>query len=98
MKILIDDQICNKLDKAICEYQERITLSTDVKGKFIRFNVIPEDNLSILFSIYDEKTNTINDKLIIEHDIEFTNKNHQIDAIYIRLQLDFIDDIYKIIK
>jgi transcription initiation factor TFIIIB Brf1 subunit/transcription initiation factor TFIIB len=99
IKILTNDQMCEQLNKAILKYQGEIEMTDELKPKFIRFgvnvnNMKCEENP---LSIYNYDTFEFNEKLIVEHDIEFLNKNYQIEAEYMRLQLNFVDDIYKIL-
>lgn len=98
INILTNDRICNQLNKEIIKYQENIEITDELKPKFIRFGVIvnSSNNLDNPLSIYNSQTGIINDKLIVEHNIEFINKNYQLEAEYIRLQLNFVDDIYKL--
>lgn len=100
INILTNDQICEQLNKEIIKYQEDIHMTDELKPKFVRFGV-NIDNTNCAenpFSIYNYDTFEFNKKLIIEHDIEFINKNCQIEAEYMRLQLNFVDDMYKIIS
>lgn len=96
INILTNNDICNQLNIEIIKYQENIEINDEIKPKFIRFGVnIDEQNTKKNpFSIYDSETNIINNKLIAEHDIEFIDKNYQIESEYMRLQLNFVDDIY----
>ncbi len=97
--ILTNNEMCDQLNKEITKYQEEITLTDELKPKFIRFGVnIYNENLSENpLSIYNYDTNELNEKLIVEHDIEFKNKNYQIDSEYIRLKLNFTDYNYNMI-
>jgi transcription initiation factor TFIIB len=99
INILTNDQICEQLNKEIIKYQEDIHITDKLKPKFIRFGV-NIDNLKSSenpFSIYNYETFEFNSKLIVEHEIEFISKNYQIESEYMRLQLNFVDDLYKII-
>ena len=100
INILTNDDICEQLNKEIVKYQEDIEISDELKPKFIRFgvNIDCTDVTLNPFSIYNYKTYTFNDKLITEHNIEFINKNYQIEAEYMRLQLNFVDDMFKILN
>lgn len=95
--ILTNNDICDQLNKEIIKYQEEIEIADELKPKFIRFgiNIDEKDITKNPFSIFNFKTNKINNKLIVEHEIEFINMNYQIEAEYMRLQLNFVDDIYK---
>jgi transcription initiation factor TFIIB len=99
INILTNDQICDQLNKEILKYQEDIHITDELKPKFIRFgvninNLNSQDNP---FNIYDPKNCEFNAKLIVEHNLEFINKNYQLEAQYMRLQLNFVDDVYKVI-
>lgn len=100
INILTNNEICDRLNKEILHYQEDIEISDELKPKFIRFgvDVDTEDIRKNPLSIFNYKTNEFNEKLIVEHNIEFANKNYQIEAEFLRLQLNFADDIYKILK
>jgi transcription initiation factor TFIIIB Brf1 subunit/transcription initiation factor TFIIB len=97
INILTNNNICNQLNKEIIKYQENIEITNELKPKFIRFGVnIDEKNIDKNpFSIYNSLTNVINNKLIVEHNIEFINKYYQLEAEYMRLQLNFVDNMYK---
>lgn len=106
INILTNDEICNQLNKEIIKYQEDIKIDEKLKPKFIRFginidNIIKNSNDDIsnnVFNIYDIDTNSINEKLIIEHTIELSNKNYQIDNEFIRMNINYIDTMYKFIN
>jgi transcription initiation factor TFIIIB Brf1 subunit/transcription initiation factor TFIIB len=100
INILTNDKMCDQLSKEIIKYQENIEITDELKPKFIRFGVnVNSTNYSDNpLSIYDPKTHEIKDKLIVEHNIEFINKNYQLEAEYMRLRLNFVDDVYKIIS
>ena len=97
INILTNNDICNQLNKEIIKYQENIEVCDELKPKFIRFgiNIDTTDVYKNSFSIYNPTTGKINEKLIVEHEIEFINKHYQLEAQYMRLQLNFVDDIYK---
>ena len=100
INILTNDQMCEQLHKEIIKYQEDIHINNELKVKFIRFGV-NINNLNCAensLSIYNYNTFEFNEKLIVEHNIEFLNKYYQIEAEYMRLQLNFVDDMYKLIS
>jgi transcription initiation factor TFIIIB Brf1 subunit/transcription initiation factor TFIIB len=99
INILTNDRICEQLNKEILKYQEDIEITDELKPKFIRFGVNIDclNSLDNPFSIYNPKICEFNEKLIVEHDIEFINKNYQLEAEYMRLQLNFVEDVYKIL-
>jgi len=97
IKILVNNDICDRLSVEIKKYQDDVIITDELKPKFIRFNIdinkmLKKDN-SIIYSILSKKNDKIvvNDKLIVEHDIELSNKNYQIDNEYMRLKLENID-------
>ena len=97
IKILVNNDICDRLSVEIKNYQDDVIITDELKPKFIRFNIdinkmLKKDN-SIIYSILSKKNDKIvvNDKLIVEHDIELSNKNYQIDNEYMRLKLENID-------
>jgi len=100
IKILINDNICDRLSVEIKKYQDDIIITDVLKPKFIRFNIdinkmFKKDN-NILYSIVDITNNKhiINEKLIIEHNIEFNNINYQLENEFMRLKLENTDNIY----
>jgi transcription initiation factor TFIIB len=99
INILTNDKICEQLNKEIVKFQEDIQITDELKPKFIRFGVNIDclDSLNNPFSIYNPTICEFNNKLIVEHNIEFINKNYQLEAEYMRLQLHFVEDIYKLI-
>jgi transcription initiation factor TFIIB len=100
INILTNDQVCDQLNKEIIKYQEDIHITDELKPKFIRFGV-NINNINCKenpFSIYDYDTFDFKKKLIVEHNIEFINKHYQIEAEYMRLQLNFVEDIYNSIR
>ena len=50
------------------------------------------------YSIYDAKNKVINEKLIAEHTIELNDQYYRHTTEYINCKLNFLDDVYKIIK
>jgi len=102
MNLLTNNEICNRLSVEIKKYQDQIDLPEELKSKFVRFNIDIKKSLdkeySIVYNILDkqEEKYNINTKLIIEHDIEIDNKMKQIDNEYVRLKMNFTDELYKI--
>lgn len=99
INILINDEICNQLNYEIIKYQQDIKISDKLIPKFIRFGININDILNKsdnVFNIYNQQTNIINNKLIIEHDIEIANKHYQIENEFMRLNLNIVDAIYKL--
>jgi hypothetical protein len=98
INILTNDKMCDYLNLQIQKYQEEIELSDELKPKFIRFgiNLDCKDLKKNPLSIYNFEKNTFNERLIVEHEIELINKNYQIEAEYMRLQLNFTDYLYKL--
>lgn len=97
INILTNDKICDYLNVEILKYQEEIELSDELKPKFVRFgiNLDCTDLKNNPLSIYNSTTNKFNEKLIVEHEIEFRNKYYQTEAEFMRLQLNFSDYLYK---
>lgn len=102
MKILTNDDICNRLSVEIKKYQNEISISEFLKPKFIRFNInILNYNNRQLFNILnisDDGIILINEHLIVEHSIEIDNKIKSIDNEFIKLNLDFTDELYSLTK
>jgi hypothetical protein len=103
INILTNDDICNQLNKEILKYQEDIIIDDKLKPKFIRFGIFTDilknckkDIVSNIFNIYNKETNTINEKLIVEHTIEIANQNYQLDNEFIRLNLAHGDYIHSL--
>ena len=101
--ILTNNEICNRLGEEIKKYQSKISITEILKPKFIRFNIDIESALNtkhdIVYNILENDVITneysINDKLIVEHSIEIDNKTNQIDNEFLKLNINFIDDMYK---
>ena len=105
INILINNEICDRLSVEIKKYQDNIEISEVLKPKFIRFNIDVTKTLgkdqSILYNILKKDANNnliINNKLIIEHNIEFDNKIKQIENEFIKLSLDYCDLKYKYLQ
>ncbi len=101
--LLTNDELCNRLSIEIKKYQDNIELTDELKIKFIRFNIDVNKtfdssvNLSSLFNILKIDSNNIyhiNDGLIVEHTIEIDNKLKQVENEFIKLNINFVDDIY----
>jgi len=100
INILINNDICDRLSVEIKKYQDDIVILDALKHKFIRFNIdinkmLKKDN-DLVYNIINKKNDTyvINEKLIIEHNIELNNKNYQIENEFMRLKLENTDNIY----
>lgn len=105
--LLTNDELCNRLSVEIKKYQDTIELTDGLKIKFIRFNIDvgktfdSNYNMATLFNILniDDNNNCyINDKLIVEHTIEIDNKLKQIENEFIKLNINFTNDMYQINK
>ena len=103
--LLTNDELCNRLSMEIKKYQDNIELPNKLKSKFIRFNIdinktfdSDYDNL-LLYNILEldsDENYYFNIKLIVEHSYEIDNKIKQLDNEFIRLNINFIDDIYNL--
>jgi hypothetical protein len=103
MNLLTNNEICDRLSIEIKNYQNNIKLEEELKPKFIRFNIDIKKCLNIeneyIYNILDKDNDenyNLNTKLIVEHDIELDNKMKQIDNEYIKLKMNFTDELYKI--
>ena len=101
--LLTNDEMCNKLKTEIKNYQENIVLTEELVPKFIRFNINTNDVFGNktkieLFNIIDFIGDIfiLNEKLITEHNIEIDYKIKSIDNEFIRLSLNFTEDLYEI--
>jgi transcription initiation factor TFIIIB Brf1 subunit/transcription initiation factor TFIIB len=98
INILINDSICDRLSIEIKKYQDDIHITDILKPKFIRFNIDVKEVLDMeykdIYSIIGEN-NMINEKLLVEQDIELDNKSKQIENEYLRIKLTSVDDIYQ---
>jgi transcription initiation factor TFIIIB Brf1 subunit/transcription initiation factor TFIIB len=102
--ILTNDKICDKLSVEIKKYQDDIHIGEELKSKFIRFGIDIEKTMGKkhdkIYGIVDEidgKIN-INERLIVQHNIEFNNIDKQMDNEFTRLNLELADIKYSIIK
>lgn len=102
MNLLTNDEICNRLSVEIKKYQDNIDLPDELKSKFLRFNIDTNKSLNkdsdIIYNIIKKSDNgyIIDNKLIIEHNIEINNKMIQLDNEFIRLNMKFADELYDI--
>jgi transcription initiation factor TFIIB len=100
MNLLTNDELCNILSIEIKKYQDIIDLADELKSKFVRFNIDTNKSLNknsdIIYNILKKNNNgyVIDNKLIIEHNIEIDNKMKQLDNEFIRLNMTFNDDLY----
>lgn len=99
INILTNDEICDRLSAEIKKYQDDITISDELKPKFIRFNIdidkILKKKNNICSLIDNNDKYIINNKLLIEYQMEFFNKNVQMMNEIIKLKLDYSDIMYK---
>lgn len=102
MNLLTNDEICNRLSVEIKKYQDKIDLADELKSKFVRFNIDTNKSLNkdsdIIYNILKKSDSgyKIDNKLIIEHNIEIDNKMIQLDNEFIRLKLTFSDELFEI--
>lgn len=101
INILVNNDICDRLNIEILKYQENIEISEFLKPKFIRFNIDIKKKFgkdtSVIYNILQKDENSkfkLNEKLIVEHSIEIDNKCKQIDNEFIKLSLERCDIIY----
>jgi hypothetical protein len=84
----------------IKKYQDKIDLADELKSKFVRFNIDTNKSLDkdsdVIYNILKKDNNgyKIDNKLIIEHNIEIDNKMKQLDNEFIRLKMTFNDDLH----
>jgi transcription initiation factor TFIIB len=103
MDLLTNNGMCDKLSIEIKKYQDNIDLTPELKPKFMRFNISVEEcfgkEQNYIYNILEidsDKNYFFNNTTIIEHDLEIDYKMKQIDNEYIRLNLNFVDDLYKL--
>lgn len=102
MNLLTNDEQCERLSVEIKKYQNQIEITEELKPKFIRFNIDMKKSLekddSLVYNVLENKNNFIelNNKLIIEHDLEIDNKMKQLDNEFIKLNMNFTSDLYQI--
>ena len=105
--LLTNNDFCNRLSTEIKKYQDNIELTDKLKIKCIRFNINiekifdPKYDLSTLLNILTIDENHIchiNNELIVEHNIEIDNKLKQVENEYLKLNINFTDDLYQMIK
>ena len=103
MGLLINDGLCDRLSVEIKKYQDKIELADELKPKFIRFNIDtmkalkkPRDTMYNLIEKDKDGNYFIDEKLIVEHNIEIDNKIKQIDNEYVRLNINFTDELASI--
>lgn len=102
--LLTNNDLCDRLSIEIKKYQENIELTDELKIKFIRFNIDigktfdSKYNSSSLFNILSIDENNIcniNNKLIVEHTIEIDNKIKQVENEFIKLNINFTNDLFQ---
>ncbi len=102
--ILTNDKICDKLSVEIKKYQDDIDIGEELKSKFIRFGIDIEKTMGKkpdkIYGIVNEIDGKIiiNERLIVQHNIEFNNIDKQMDNEFTRLNLELADIKYSIIK
>jgi len=103
MDLLTNNNMCDKLAIEIKKYQDDIELTEELKSKFMRFNININECMNkdqnYIYNVLESDSNNnyyINNKIIIEHDIEIDNKMKYADNEYIKLNINFANDIYKI--
>ena len=94
INILINDDVCDILHKEVKNYQDNILINEELKPKFIRFGINTNQKNKI-FNIYNKETHSINEKLLIEHNIEFNNIDKQIMNQFIELNTEYINIRFK---
>ena len=94
--------MCDRLSVEIKKYQDDIQIGESLKPKFLRFNIdikkILNKDQREIFNIYDENNHSLNEKLIIEHNIEFDNLDKQLENEFIKLNIERGDIIYNDLK
>ena len=101
VNILTNDKICDKLSVEIKKYQDDIEILEILKPKFLRFNIDVEKTMgksaNNIYSLLDDSSNelVINNKLIVEHNIEFNNKDKEIDNEFFILNQNYADLKFK---
>lgn len=104
INILTNDKICDKLSVEIKKYQDDIEILEVLKSKFLRFNIDIEKTMNKpsgkIFSLIkkDDGIIKINNKLIVEHNIEYDSINKQFDNEFFLLNQNFIELKYNILK
>lgn len=102
INILTNDDVCDRLSVEIKKYQDDIQIGESLKPKFLRFNIdikkILNKDQREIFNIYDENNHSLNEKLIIEHNIEFDNLDKQLENEFIKLNIERGDIIYNDLK
>jgi transcription initiation factor TFIIB len=100
MNLLTNDELCNRLSIEIKKYQDNVNLADELKSKFVRFNIDTNKSLNkdsdIIYNILkkDNGSYKIDNKLIIEHNMEIDNKMIQLDNEFIRLKMTFNDELH----
>ncbi len=113
INILTNDKVCDKLSVEIKKYQDNIEIDEILKPKFLRFNIDIEktinktnENIYGILQLNSNGDYIINEKLIVEHNIENDSKNKQLDnqfyminALHSDLKYELVNDfnskIYK---
>jgi transcription initiation factor TFIIIB Brf1 subunit/transcription initiation factor TFIIB len=105
MNILINNEMCNRLAVEIKKYQDDIKISEILKPKFIRFGIDIKKTLGLeqneLYNIlnYDDNGNIlIDNKLIVEHEIEIDNMLKNVENQFIKINLEMTEYKYKLLE
>jgi transcription initiation factor TFIIB len=103
--LLTNNELCDRLSIEIKKYQDIIELTEVLKPKLIRFNIDIEkifdskyntSSLYNIFTINKDNKYIINNNLIVEHTIEIDNKLKQIENEFIKLNINFTNDLHKL--
>ena len=101
--LLTNNELCDRLSIEIDKYQDNIELNDELKPKLLRFNIDINKYLNkdqnYIYNIINKDSSDnyiVNNKLIIEHDIEIDNKLKQLDNEFIKLNINFTNDLQKI--
>ena len=101
--LLTNDDLCDRLSIEIKKYQNTIELTDELKIKFIRFNIDIKKMFNsdyvpfTLFNILEIDKNNIcqiNLRLMVEHTIEIDDKLKQIENEFMKLNINFTNDLY----
>lgn len=103
INILTNDKICDKLSVEIKKYQDDIEILEVLKPKFLRFDININKTMGKstekIYSLVKKENGIIkiNDKLIVEHNIEFESKDKQFENELFLLNQNYVDTKYSII-
>ena len=103
INILTNDKICDKLSVEIKKYQDDIEILEVLKPKFLRFDIninkTMGKSIEKIYSLVKKENGIIkiNDKLIVEHNIEFESKDKQFENELFLLNQNYVDTKYSIL-